>query len=78
LDLEPVVGRFGHAAGEMLCTAMEGIERFWPARGHAPPDLGQGLCDRRRREGGRAQKPCGLEQVTAACSHEAFERIHIP
>ena len=53
LDLEFVVGGFADRLGHHLGAAMQRVERFRPARRHAPFDLRHRLRDRRRGHGCR-------------------------
>ena len=48
LNLKLVVGHFRNLFRKILSGAVDRIERFREARGHAPLDLGRGLRDRRR------------------------------
>ncbi len=66
-DLELVVGEFRHALGEVFRLAVQRVERFRPARRHAPLDLGHGLRDRRCGErygrcGADAARTRGLQE----------------
>jgi hypothetical protein len=66
LDLEFVVGGLCHRLAQDLGTAVQRIERFRPAAGHPPFDLGRGLRNRRRGNGrGRDAYSGGLDEVTS-------------
>jgi len=52
LNLKLVVGQFRNLLRKKLGGAVNRVQRFRKARGHAPLDLGRGLRDRRRGHGG--------------------------
>ena len=51
LNLKLAVGRLGNILGERFASAVEGVERFWPARRQSPSD-----CRRRLGNGGRSHR----------------------
>ena len=55
LDLELVVGHFGDVFRQLLGAAIDRVERLREARRQAPLDLGRGLRNGRRGNGGRGR-----------------------
>ena len=65
LDLEPVVGRFGHRLGEGFRRAVDGVERFREARRQPPLELRHRLRDGGLGDGGRGGSEAGgLQELT--------------
>jgi hypothetical protein len=76
LDLEFVVGHFGDLLRHHLGAAIDGVERLREARCEAPFDLGRGLRDRRRGNGGhRGAGRRNLQKLTTLHSSSPFAGV---
>src|SRR5262249_13799141 len=66
LDLKFIVGDLGDPLSEILTSAVERIERLWPARGKAPFQLRRALGNCRRCYGrGSKSDTCRSEKVSS-------------
>ena len=70
LNLELAVSRLGHVFGKGLASAVDGVERFWPACRQSPSDLRRRLGNGRRseRRDGHASR-ANFEKFTAFHGH---------